>query len=208
MDLFTSLVPYGLGLLAVGLLPIKKQTAYQAVFMALVLLWGWLALLMLAAPIPHPVWSALAIAEAVLLLLLGATDGGLELPVRKGSWAVAGISFIVYALLIFPLLSRFRVPGFGRALFDTPYPMVLFTCGVLFFTVAPRAVFLFAVPLLWALLGGPDASLAERAGLQVALLAGALFVVMPSQLRRGGGGGGGGAGGGGPIPPPPPGGLW
>ena len=65
--------------------------------------------------------------------------------------------------------------------------MILFTCGVLFFTVTPWAAPLFAVPLLWALLGDPHASVAGEVGLQVALLAGALFIALPTALRQKGG---------------------
>jgi hypothetical protein len=178
MDFAATLIPYGLGLLAAGLLPVKKPVAYQVVFAALSLLWGWLALLALIAPIPHPGLAALAIVEAALLLLFGVIarlfnlSVQIDLSIRKGWWAVAGISFVVYALLIFPLLSRFGVPGYEPILLDTPYPVVLFTCGVLFFTVTPWAALLFAAPLLWALLGVPDDSLAGQVGLQAALLAG------------------------------------
>ncbi len=193
MDFLASLVPFSLGLLVAGLLPVKKPGAYQAIFAALALLWSWLALLILASPIPHPVWAALAIIEALLLLFFGVIAKWLDLsirvdlPVRKGPWAIAGILFIVYALLLFPLLDRFGAPGFEPTLVDTPYPVVLFTCGVLFFTVTPWAALLFASPLVWALLGGPDASLAGQVGLQVALLAGSLFIVIPSELRQEGG---------------------
>ena len=92
MDL-ADLVPYGLGLLAAGLLPIKKPGAYKAVCAALALLWGWLARDLYSS---HPSWAALAIAEAVLLILFGVIDRRqIDLPVRKGPWAVAGIVLIV-----------------------------------------------------------------------------------------------------------------
>jgi tetratricopeptide (TPR) repeat protein len=188
MGFVANLVPYGLGLLAAGLLPIKKPVAYQVVFAALALLWGWLAL-----HLSDPGWIALASFEAALLFLFGVIvkrfdpSVQIDLSVRKGPWALAGVLFIVYALLIFPLLSRFETPGFEPIPAEAPYSVVLFTFGILFFTVTPWAALLFAAPLVWALLGGPDASLAGQVGLQVALLAGSLFIVIPTELRQEGG---------------------
>lgn len=177
--------PYSLGLAAAGLLPVKSPRAYRAVSLALALLWSWLVL---ASGGSNPVWTLLAALEALLFLVFGALLGKIEFRVRDGFWVVVGTSFLVYSLLVFPLLGRvFEIVEFERSVFNTPVPMVLLTCGILFFAVEPRAAIAFAVPLVWALSGGPEdfSGAVESSSLQVALLAGALFLALPSEVRQG-----------------------
>jgi tetratricopeptide (TPR) repeat protein len=175
---------YGLGLAAAGLLPVKARPAYRAVFLALALLWGWLALRAWNA---HPVWGALAAVEAVLLLTFGTICGWFELRVHHGFWAVVGTSFLVYSLLVLPLLQRY-IGGFDYiSAFGAPVPLVLLTCGILFFSVEPRAALAFVVPFFWALVAGPEGSrsYAELMGLRVALLAStSLLLLLLSDLRQ------------------------
>ncbi len=175
--LWSHWLPYGLGLIVAGLLPVKTRWAHLGLFLSLGLLWGWLALDGWGS---HPLWVALAAIEALLLMTLGAAFGWFELRLRHGFWAVAGTSFIVYALLIFPLLNRYLEGFDGYSSFGMPIPLILLTAGILFFTLDPRAPLVFAVPFVWALVGGPEGSrnLAELTGLRVALLASASFLLL------------------------------
>jgi len=182
--LWSSWFPYGLGLVAVGLLPIKRRWAYRGTFASLGLLWGWLALV---GGEFHPPWGVLAAIEALLLLTFGAARGWFQPRLRHGFWAVAGTSFIVYALLVFPLLNRYLEGFDGYSSFGIPIPLIVLTAGVLFFTLDPKAPLVFAVPFVWALAGGPESSrnLVELTGLRMALLASASFLLLLlSDLRK------------------------
>jgi len=182
--LWSSWFPYGLGLVAAGLIPIKTRGAHLVSLLSLALLWGWLAL---DGWTVHPFWAALAAVEALLLLTFGVIRRWFEFRLRHGFWAVAGTSFLVYALLIFPLLNRYREGFEGYSSFGIPIPLILLTVGILFFTVEPRASLVFAVPFFWALAGGPRDSWnpVELTGLRVALLASASFLLLLlSDLRK------------------------
>lgn len=181
---------YGLGLLAAGLLPFKptkaRQLAHRVLSLALALLWGWLAYAAWIFNPAHAVfWSALAVLEFLLLLGLGTVWGGLRFPVRNGSWALFGTALCVYSLIAFPILSvvlESGKPGLGA-----PFPVVLFTCGVLFFARGWIASLALVPPIIWAISGGPEsADSVEIWGLRVALLAGTWFALLPPELRGGG----------------------
>jgi tetratricopeptide (TPR) repeat protein len=183
-------LPYLCALLAAGLLPFKTRRAYLGVSLALALLWAWLAL---AAWGSSPWWwAALAFLESLVFGSL-AIWGKLDFGARDGPWAVAGAVVVVYALLVFPFLGRFLgLEPFGYSAFGAPLPAVLFSCGILFFAAGPSAALLaaFAVPLGWALWGGPRvpsdlSGFVESTGLQAALLSGVLFLLQPPELRRG-----------------------
>lgn len=193
---WSSVLPYLIALLAAALLPVKRRSFYPVVSLALALLWAWLA--MAALKSSSPWWAALAGLGCVIFLVLMAS-GKLEYGARNGPWAVTGTAFLVYSLLISPLLGRASQlfgssaflghlsDWFGHSVFGAPFSPVLFTCGVLFFALEPIAAVAFAVPLFWALLGGPGAASGrvELTGLEVALVAGVLFLLQAPEVRRG-----------------------
>jgi tetratricopeptide (TPR) repeat protein len=183
----SSVLPYLLALLAAGLLPIKTRRAYLGVSLSLALLWGWLAWQAWSAS-SSPGWAVFAGLEAMVLVGL-AVGGKLEFGARSGPWAVTGTALLVYALLIFPFLGRFlALEPFGGSAAGAALPAVLFTGGVLLFTLEPIAAAAFAMPLAWALVGGPEEAgdIVELTGLRAVLVAGALFLLQPPELRRGG----------------------
>ena len=104
--------------------------------------------------------------------------------------ALVGTALLVYSLLIFPLLSpALKIPALPGAAAGLPFPLVLFTCGLLFFVTQPWVRVILIPLLVWALFGGPgEHGLAETVGLQVALVTGSLFCVLPRELRGGGDG--------------------
>ncbi|HSK78304.1 MAG TPA: hypothetical protein VLQ45_17765, partial [Thermoanaerobaculia bacterium] len=176
--------PYALALLVIGLLPAKTRPVGRILCLLLAFLWGWLAYAanpLLATADKWALWAAL---QAVVLLGFGTFAGKLWFPVRRGAWALAGTALIAGSLLL-PLLASFLdlpwMPVFGL-----PLPLVLFTCGVLFFATGWQAIVALLIPLGWALTGGPDLrNSVELWGLTVALLIGAWFALTPLELRGG-----------------------
>jgi tetratricopeptide (TPR) repeat protein len=200
----SGVIPYLCALVATAFLPFKRRPAYAFVCLALAFFWGSLAWAALGAC--EPVWAAVAAAAEALLFLSFAIHGlhlspiharephrwELEFGARSGPWAAAGSTLLVYALLVHPFLGRcLEVQAFRGSACGMPLPAVLFTCGILLFAREPIAALALAIPLVWALAGGPDdakqpASLVELEGLRVALLVGVAYLLQPPELRRGG----------------------
>ena len=172
---------YSLGLAAAGLLPIRTRRAYWGVSLALCLLWG---LLTLRAAGESSWWATLALLEFGWFLGLGVLGRRLAFTARNGPWTVIGTCLIVYSLFVLPVLGYFFETFRGSA-FGAPFPLVLFTCGILFFAAAWTTNLILVIPILWALFGGPSGDLIEVVGLQVALLTSIFFFLLPPQLRGG-----------------------
>lgn len=186
---FSTSLPFLSALVAVGLLPVKKLWPSRCVCLALALLWGWLAWsAWRLGPVLFPGWGVLAGLEALLFLGLA----GLRRPAfqaRNGLWAVTGTVFLLFSLVMFPVLGRLLAGAeFEMSVFGCPFPPVLFTCGALLLASEQALGLAFVPLLLWAFAGGPGpagaaAGPAEIWGLRLALLAGALFLVQPAELR-------------------------
>ena len=167
-----------LGFVAVGLLPVKERWADRVISVVLALLWAVTAL-----TTRDLWWAILAGMEAVLFAVVGWMR--LELPARSGSWAFAGTCLILYSLVAFPFLGGFLGLGPFKGV---DFPLVLLTCGILFFGVSRTADFLLALPLLCVLFGSASltsAGAVEIWGLRLALVAGAFFLALPPELRGG-----------------------
>ena len=100
------------------------------------------------------------ILEAALLVFCGVIWRGLSYRYSAGPAAYFGLSLVVFAAVIYPLVGlaavdRYpRVPTFGL----TPCPVTLFTFGMfLIASSVPKALLI--VPLAWSLIGGTAAIL-------------------------------------------------
>lgn len=103
--------------------------------------------------------------------------------------AGVGVFMVVYATIVYPLIgialghAPAEVPMFGV----TPCPLTIFTFGVLLLVTALPPLWLLAIPLLWALVGGSAAVLLgipQDWMLPLSAVA-ALVLVRPWQRRRG-----------------------
>jgi hypothetical protein len=137
---------------------VARGRAWRGVLGVLAALWLWMGLAYHLAffrainPAAGP-FAALFVAQAALL-----TGAALRrcAPARppRGPRRVVGWTLVAYALAGYPLLGLAagqRWPAFPT--FGLPCPTTIFTLGALLL-LAPRAPrWLFAVPLLWALVG-------------------------------------------------------
>jgi hypothetical protein len=123
------------------------------------------------------VFGLLFALEAILLFIEGVFRTRLAFRIRWDSYGLVGGLFIVYALIVYPLLglalgqSFPRMPVFGV----TPCPVTIFTFGLLLWTERPVPRRLLVIPLLWSLLGVSAAvtlGIGEDLGLVVAGLLG------------------------------------
>ncbi|HYC55377.1 MAG TPA: DUF6064 family protein [Candidatus Binatia bacterium] len=122
-------------------------------------LWLWSGLLYCYAFLARltPLGYAFAflfVVQAGLIARVGILGGDIRFWMNNGSRHLAGILLIFYSLVAYPAVSALL----GHALpasptFGTPTPVTIFTLGMLLLTRAPWPRILFAIPLLWAVVG-------------------------------------------------------
>ena len=159
-----QVVAYGLGLaICAALARPRGAAAAAAVAWGLALMWAWTGvayhLLHFSRINPAAVaFAAAFVVEGVLLAIAGWRHRLRFAPVGHArSWL--GWSLIAYSMALYPLLGWFAggtypaLPMFGI----TPCPVTIFTLGVLVLA-SPRAPWwLWAIPVLWSLIGGTAA---------------------------------------------------
>ena len=123
-------------------------------------------------------FGALFLVQAVLLGVASARGQLLRLS-RDGAAARAGAVFIVYALVVYPLIGF----AFGHVypaapMFGAPCPLTIFTLGVFLAGVQPPRWHLVVIPIAWALIATTAAAkfgVVQDFGLPVAAIVLVLF---------------------------------
>lgn len=182
---------YFLALAAVFLLAFRQRWAHRAISALLAVLWSCMALALWddqGLGVWGGVWlGALFAIQSVFFLVEGVgrkgEDGGwgrLRFEPRASAGPVAGGLFLLYSLIVHPLLAAFEVGPFRGPVLGLPFQGVLFTFGLLLFLERrfPRSILF--LPLAWAAVGGLTAVGQPDPGLLAALLAGA-FLALPGR---------------------------
>lgn len=191
-----QIVAYGLGVLAVVALWLRGLLVKQVIFAALAIMWavnGFGYHLLFFAEI-NPVAKAFAAFFLLQSLLFAASvliPNDLRFEVRLDFRSAAGLSFIVYALLIYELLGYWAGHGLmaGPMFGVAPCPTTIFTLGMLMLARGRWAAWLSIIPLLWSLVGLAAAlqlGIPEDFGLPAAGLA--LAIVLAVQAFHAGAG--------------------
>ncbi len=171
---------YVLGFVALGLLFWRTRSATLLISAILALMWlvngagyhwSFFAEINPAARL----FGAVFLFQALLLALAPFLSRGFRIAPAKDARTVAGLSLVIYALVVYPLLGRLvghaypAVPVFGIA----PCPTTIFTIGLLLLGTWRTARWLLVIPALWGVVGGSAAVLLgvpQDYGLIVALL--------------------------------------
>ncbi|HYB99359.1 MAG TPA: DUF6064 family protein [Candidatus Limnocylindrales bacterium] len=99
-------------------------------------------------------FAFLFVVQAGLVARLGILGNDIRFWMNNGSRHLAGILLIFYALVAYPSLSALLGHAFpATPTFGTPTPVTIFTLGMLLLTRAPWPRILFAIPLLWTVVG-------------------------------------------------------
>jgi hypothetical protein len=99
-------------------------------------------------------FAAIFLAGAAAFIWAGAIQGKLAFSATNKICRVTGGVFVIYALLVYPLLSVLfghdypLMPTFGL-----PCPTTIFTIGMLCFLATPYPRYVLAAPIFWALVG-------------------------------------------------------
>lgn len=127
------------------------------------------------------IFAALFVAQGLLFFYEGAVAKRLRFRFETGLDGILGAIFIVYALLIYPLIGY----AAGRIYpssptFGAPCPVVIYTFGLLLWTGKKPPLKLLAIPLLWSVIGTSAAvmfGVGEDFGLLVAGTVGTAFII-------------------------------
>lgn len=183
----------GLALLVVALAFRRRRTADRWIAALIAILWLWTGLAYHVAfftAINPAAWlfGALFAIEALLFVRYGVLGAALAFRPRADAYGVLGALFLLYALILYPLVGRFTghvypaVPTFG-----TPCPTVIFTFGILLLAEARVPWPLLAVPFAWGLLGSSAVlafGIVQDTGLIVAALAGSALILRRNRASR------------------------
>lgn len=178
-----QLAAYALGAAAVGAIPLSRRFGSRLALFALALLWVWTGasyhwvFFSTINPVARA-FAVLFVAQA-LIFALAAMRSRIQLASAGGAAFVAG-SFIAYAAIVYPLLNALLGHAYpsGPTFGVTPCPLVIFTLGVLLMSQRRVSWVVFAIPVVWAVIGGsaalllnvlPDLALPAAALVAVAL---------------------------------------
>lgn len=159
-----QLIAYALGVLALllSLKPLRGGDGIIAALLAASWLWtGVVYHMMYFATINWAAWSfgALFAIQGMLFAWTGTLRGRLGIRFRPNLYGWVGLSFVVFAMAVYPLIGWLaghgwpRAPAFGVA----PCPTAVFTLGMLLLTARRVPLHLTVIPVLWSLIAGAAA---------------------------------------------------
>jgi hypothetical protein len=136
-----------------------------AVSASLGLLWAWIALayhLVFFSRISPAAYAFAAVSAvgAVAFVWQGVVQRRLTFRWAPGPKAAAGVTLIVFALVVYPVWSAYAGHSYPTTpTFGLPCPTTIFTIGLLCFAVPPTPRSSLIVPVLWCGIGAQAALL-------------------------------------------------
>ncbi len=178
---------YLLGASAVVLFAKGKKRVDFFINLILGLFWIWMGgiyhlVFFSAINIAAYAFGALFILQGLGFIILSWSGTDFHYTFRKDLHGIIGGMFIIYAMIVYPLLGYFfghvypQAPVFGVA----PCPTTIFTFGLLLNTKGIINDWLIMIPGLWSLIGFLAAyklSIYEDLGLVIAGIAGVLLIL-------------------------------
>jgi hypothetical protein len=164
-----TILTYLLGLVAVYLVSRKSSQASRLVSCILGFLWFWSGLvfnMLFYGPSDVEVsgftvtgmWyfaGILFALQGLLFIICGAIKNAFSFRLDTSSYSVGGAIFVVYAMVLYPLIGLLtgyaypRYPVFGSA----PCPVTIFTLGLLLWTSRKVPLLVAAIPVVWGIMG-------------------------------------------------------
>jgi hypothetical protein len=156
----SQMVAYILGISVLVLALREHRLSSGIISGILALFWIWMGVLyhIVQFSLINPaawVFGGFYILQGLLFFLIGTVFGGLAFRFSLKPLPIIGGCFILYAMVVYPLLgmnfghSYPRAPMFGVA----PCPTTIFTFGILLGAIKPVPVCLLVIPLLWSIVG-------------------------------------------------------
>src|SRR4030042_2091893 len=190
-----QVVAYMFGIIALWLALRENKLSSRIISGILSLLWIWMGVFYHIGyfSVINPaarIFGLFYVLQGVLFLLIGTILGRLSLRFNYKPLPILGVCFILYAMVIYPLLglafghSYPRVPLFGVA----PCPTTIFTFGILLWATKSVPGYLLVIPFLWSVIGMSAAlnlRVPQDYGLVVAgVLGTALILIQNRKAKR------------------------
>ena len=155
-----QVLAYIFGLIALGLAIREKKFSSRIISGILALFWIWMGVFYHIGyfSVINPaarIFGLFYVLQGGAFLLIGTISGRLSFRFNYKPLTILGACFILYAMVIYPLLglafghSYPRVPLFGVA----PCPTTIFTFGVLLWATKSVPTYLLVIPFLWSIVG-------------------------------------------------------
>ncbi|WKZ69329.1 MAG: DUF6064 family protein [Melioribacteraceae bacterium] len=128
------------------------------------------------------------IIQGLLFLYFGLIKVDLQFSLRKDWLGILSGIFILYALLIYPILGHYFGHTFPRnPTFGLPCPTTIFTFGLLLFTIKRVPWYLIIIPFIWSLIGTSAAinlTIYEDFGLGIIGVIGFVVLLLTNKTRE------------------------
>jgi len=172
-----QIILYLIAFICVYLLFRRKENSNKFIASALSFFWLWIGIvyhIIFFSTINKAayIFGILFIVQGILFAFYGVIKDSFTFEYKKSLFNYAGIIFIAYALIIYPVLGHL----FGHQYpysptFGLPCPTTIFTFGILLFTNKKISLLLLTIPFVWSLIGTMAAlklSIYEDYGLLIA----------------------------------------
>ncbi len=190
----SQIAAYILGIIAVALVFRKRK--YSAIFISIILavFWIWMGVFyhiihFSAINQAAMLFGILFVLQGILFLFSGVFFRKLSFTFSKNPAGIIGLVFIVYAMLLYPLLNYVfghsypHAPMFGVA----PCPTTIFTFGMLLLSDTHVPKHILVIPFLWSLIGMSAAvnlGIIEDFGLIIAGIASTALIVLRNRKLK------------------------
>lgn len=149
---------YGLGAVAAVLMALRRPESGRAVVAFLGFLWAWMAVayhwLFFREINPAAAAFAGVFLAAAAGLIWFAWRRRVRLDPRSGRLAAVGWGFVVYALVVYPVVGHFLGHAYpAQPTFGLPCPTTIYTMGVLLWVRGRVPWGLLVIPALWSVIG-------------------------------------------------------
>ncbi|HKI79634.1 MAG TPA: DUF6064 family protein [Ignavibacteriaceae bacterium] len=128
------------------------------------------------------IFAIFFVLQGLIFIYSGVIKSDLSFSFKNSPAAITGTVFILYALVIYPVLGMILGHTYpDNPTFGLPCPTTIFTFGILLWAVKKVPVYLVAIPFLWSIVGMSAAlniKVYEDLGLIVAGIAGLVLILL------------------------------
>ena len=100
------------------------------------------------------VFAIFFVLQGIIFIYYGAVKNRISFGFRKDWIGMVGLLFIIYALLIYPVLGILLGHTYpDNPTFGLPCPTTIFTFGILLWTMKKVPIYFVIIPFLWSIIG-------------------------------------------------------
>jgi hypothetical protein len=154
-----QIVFYLVAFLCIYLLFTRNKSATRLISITLAFLWLWMGIvyhIIFFSEINTAayIFGGLFILQGIMFTGCGLIRKKLSFEYTKSIYNYVGLIFLLYALIIYPVLGTFLGHAYPYSpTFGLPCPTTIFTFGILLFTNKKMPWHLLIIPLLWSIVG-------------------------------------------------------